>query len=402
VIFLTAYVEDTLIERAKHVEPLGYIVKPFQEDQVRAAIEIAIYRNEMEKRLRKSEEQYRTIVNTAQEGIYLVDAEARINFVNRQMAEMLGYTVEEMLEQYLIDFMDDIAPVDVYETIHRGKEEIKQPHDFRFRRKDGSDLWGMITSSSMYDDKGEFAGALGMVVDVTERKRAERAVRKTNEELKNFIDVVSHDLKNPILSIRGFSTLLLRHYEEELEEKGRGYVRLIDASTRQMDRLVTDLLALSRVSQVTPNLKRVAFHDIVYKVASGLQGRLGEKEIELVVSTSLPKVYCDGERMHQVFENLLVNAVKSTGNVKRPKIEVGYEDKGENHLFYVRDNGIGIDPKYHHTVFEMFKRVNKSNEEEGTGLGLAIVERIVRQHGGKVWVDCEEGEGATFYFSVPK
>ncbi len=402
IIFLTAYAEEEVVQRAKHAEPSGYIVKPFQEDQVRAAIEVAIYKNEMEAKLRRSEEQYRRMVNTAQEGIYLVDAEVRIDFVNRQLGEMLGYTSEEMLGQYLIDFMDEIDPVDVYQSPQWDKEQIEKLHDFRFRRKDGSHLWGMVSSSTMFDDDGKFTGALGMVIDVTQRKRAERALRKANEELKNFVDAVAHDLKNPIMSIRGFSLLLSRKYEEKLTDKGLYYVRMIDASALQMNRLVSDLLTLSRVGHVAPNLESVVFHDLVDKVASHLQGRLEEMGIEFVVERNLPVIYCDGERMYQVFENLLSNAIRCARDDKKPKIEIGYEDTGEHHQFYVRDNGVGIDPKYHEKIFEMFHRGGEQGNEEGTGLGLATVERIVNTHGGRIWVESEKDKGATFYFTLPK
>ena len=110
----------------------------------------------------------------------------------------------------------------------------------------------------------------------------------------------------------------------------------------------------------------------------------------------------DGERIYQVFENLLVNAIKFTADVKKPKIEIGYEDGGDLHLFYVRDNGIGIDPEHHLRIFEMFHRLRLKEDKEGTGLGLAIVDRIVKNHGGKVWVESEKDKGATFYFTVPK
>jgi PAS domain S-box-containing protein len=401
VIFLTAYAEDKLIRRAKRVGPFGYIVKPFHDEELRAAIEVATYKNEMEQRLRDSEERYRRIVDTAQEGIYVVDTDVKIDFVNRQLAEMLGYTAGEMVGRYLIDFMDDLAPVGVYETHYWDKETIKEPHDFRFRRKDGSDLWGMISSSAICDDAGRFVGALGMVIDVTERKQAERALRKTNEELSNFVDTVSHDLKNPILSIRGFSSLLLRNYEKKLGDKGRGYLEVIEACARQMDCLVSDLLTLSSLGQVVPKFRSVISHELVYKAVSTLQGRLDEMGIELVVAQKLPIIYCDRQRMYQVFENLISNAIRFAGHGKKPEIEIGYEDEREYHKFYVRDNGVGIDAKHHRKIFEMFHRVQENENEEGTGMGLAIVDRIVRQHSGKIWVESQKGEGATFYFTLP-
>jgi len=238
--------------------------------------------------------------------------------------------------------------------------------------------------------------------EINERKHAEEAQRKTHEELRSFLDVVAHDLKNPILGIQGFSVLLLKKYQEELGEKGRKYVRQIDASARQMSRLVSDLLSLSRIGQVASNFKYVASSKIVKNLCTSLQNRLRENGIELVVRDKLPTIYCDASRIYQVFENLIVNAAKFSGSAHKPKIEIGWEDRGNFHQFYVRDNGIGIDPKYHQKIFEMFQRLEQTEDEEGTGLGLAIVERIVTNHGGKVWVESEKGGGATFYFTLPK
>ncbi len=120
------------------------------------------------------------------------------------------------------------------------------------------------------------------------------------------------------------------------------------------------------------------------------------------MAESLPRINADAERIYQVFENLIMNAIKYMRDTENPKIEIGYEDSGAFHQFYVRDNGIGIDPKYQQAVFEIFQRLKDTEGEQGTGLGLAIVERIVNNHGGRVWVDSEKGKGATFYFTLPK
>jgi len=237
------------------------------------------------------------------------------------------------------------------------------------------------------------------------RKRAEEKLRKTNEELRNFAYVVSHDLKTPIVYIQGFSGLLLENYKEKLDEKGQTCVERIQASAHRMEMLVSDLLALSRVGQVVSAFEDVPSNEIVTRVISGLQERLKENGIKLVVADDLPTVCCDRERICQVFENLIVNAIKFMGDTKNPEIKIGYEESAERpdfYEFYVSDNGIGIDPKYHLKIFERFHRLREMEDEEGTGLGLAIVERVVNHHDGRVWVESEKEKGATFYFTLPK
>jgi signal transduction histidine kinase len=243
---------------------------------------------------------------------------------------------------------------------------------------------------------------LGNIVDITEQKRAEEELQKVNEALKDFVHVVSHDLKTPIISIQGFSSRFLNTYDEKLGEKGRIYLQQIKASARRMEVLVSDLLSLSTIGRVVSTYEDVSSLEIVRDVTSGLQDRVRQNGIEFVLADNLPAIYCDRDRMYQVFENLVVNAIKFIGDTKNPKIEIGCEDSEHFHRFYVRDNGIGIDPKYHQKIFEKFHRLKEREEDEGTGLGLAIVDRIVNDHGGRVWVESEKGKGATFYFTLPK
>jgi signal transduction histidine kinase len=238
--------------------------------------------------------------------------------------------------------------------------------------------------------------------EIGERKKAEEELRMINEELKSFAHIVSHDLKTPLAHILGFSSVLLDDYQEKLGDKGQLCLERIEASALRMESLISDLLALSRIGRVVSTLNDVPSDAIVSDVISVLQDRIKQNGIELVVADNLPTIYCDGDRVCQLLENLLVNAIKFMGETKNPKIEIGYEDKEEFYQFYVMDNGIGIDPKYHQEIFEKFSRLREIEDDEGTGLGLSIVQRIVCSHGGRVWVESEKGKGATFYFTLPK
>jgi PAS domain S-box-containing protein len=359
-------------------------------------------RKAAEQELRESEERYRRIVNTAHEGIYVLDGEGKIGFLNRQLANMLGYHVEEMRGKHLADFIEDLAKVETFVEESMDGLDSKLPHDFRFRHKSNEEFWGMISSTAIYDNNGKPLGALGMVIDVTERKKAEVGLRHKNDELKAFIDTVSHDLKNPIISIEGFCNLLLRKYGTELDDKGRYYLEMIGSSATRMGHLVSDLLELSKIGQVVPNPESVDCNELFNEVVSTLRGRLEENGIELVMLQKFPMIHCDRERMHRVFENLLSNAIRFAGNAENKRIDIGYDDIGDHHRFYVRDYGVGIDRESHRKIFHLFKRIPEKGNEEGTGLGLTIVERLLREHNGKVWVESEKGEGATFYFILPK
>ncbi len=354
-----------------------------------------------EKALRESEKKYSTLVENSLTGIY-IDQDEKIVFANNRFAEIYRYPKGQLIgiETWRLVHPEDRSLTKQMRARRLSGEDAQSEYEARGLTKDGETIW-ITRRNARIEYKGRSA-ILGNVVDITEQKRAEAELRKTNEELKNFVDVVSHDLKTPVIAIHGFASRLLKHYQEKLGDKGSRQLEQIMASARRMELLVSDLLTLSRIGRIVPTFEHVASREIVRNVISGIQNRIKEKGIEVVVADNLPTIFCDGERIYQVFENLLVNAIKFTADVKKPKIEIGHEDGGDLHLFYVRDNGIGIDPEHHLRIFEMFHRLRLKEDKEGTGLGLAIVDRIVKNHGGKVWVESEKDKGATFYFTVPK
>jgi len=238
--------------------------------------------------------------------------------------------------------------------------------------------------------------------EIEERKRAEKELQEMNDEVKDFVRAVSHDLKNPIISVQGFSSRLLKHFGNELGKNGRAYVDHILANARRMERLVSDLLTLSMIGRLVPDLQDVSCEEIVREVFSSLESRINDKGVRVVIPENLPRLFCDRIRIYQVFENLISNAIKFVGDVKDPRVEIGYRDEGILHRFSVKDNGIGIAPESHQAIFEKFCRLKEVKDEEGTGLGLPIVEKILERFGGEVWVDSEKGKGAAFHFTLPK
>jgi len=237
---------------------------------------------------------------------------------------------------------------------------------------------------------------------VADKEAAEKACLTVNEELNNFIRTVSHDLKTPIISIQGFSARLLKTEGNHLGEQGKDALKRIMTSADRMESLVLDLLNLSQVGETDSHFRRVSIRDIITEVISSLENTIRNNAIRVTVSDDLPEIYCDEGRIFQVFENLIVNGVRFTKDAESPTIEIGYKEREEAHEFYVRDNGIGIDPKDHQRIFDMFCRLAEIKDSKSTGLGLTIVQRIINRYNGRVWVDSEKGKGATFYFTLPK
>lgn len=364
-------------------------------------------RREIEERRRAQEElveseaKYSTLVEHSLTGIY-IDQDEKIVYANDTFAHIFGYIREELIgiAAWKLVHPEDRAFTREMRIRRLRGENVPSEYEARGLTKTGKTIW-VRRSNTRVEYYGKPA-ILGNIVDITLQKNAQDELEKTNEDLRNFVHVVSHDLKTPIIAIQGYSARLSRLYRDALGEKGCSYVSQIARSARRMEHLVSDLLALSRVGRVPCQFASVSSAEMVNRVAAALKPRLKEKGIRLVIGTGFPSLNCDSERIERVFENLVVNAIKFSGDSPDPVIEIGYEDRGDLHCFFVKDNGIGIDPRYHHKIFEMFERLHPVDEIEGSGLGLAIVKRIVESHGGTVWVESKEGQGATFYFAVPK
>ena len=239
-----------------------------------------------------------------------------------------------------------------------------------------------------------------------ERRIAENEVRKLNEELQQeiaelerFTYTVSHDLRSPLVTIKGFLGMLEKDMLQSQKERVQNDIQRISNATEKMQALLNDLLELSRIGRIVNPSEDVDLSRLTREALVALEGQFSAHNIQVNI-LGLPLVYADRVRMREVMQNLLENAAKYMGDQTSPVIEIGAREQEGQPVIYVKDNGIGIDPTYHTRIFGLFEKLDPSIE--GTGIGLAIVKRIAELHGGRVWVESEGlGKGSTFCFTVP-
>ncbi|MGB3056784.1 MAG: ATP-binding protein [Candidatus Omnitrophota bacterium] len=248
--------------------------------------------------------------------------------------------------------------------------------------------------------------------DITERKRAEEEliryrehleelVKERTEELESFSYSVSHDLRAPLRAIDGFSNILKEDYSEKLDEEGKKVTDVIQENTRNMSQLIDDLLAFSRVGRQDMRVSEVDISSLAKEESERQKASAPERDIEFDIK-EVPAAKGDRKMIQQALANLMSNSVKFTRPKEKAVIEIGATPGEDRNIYYIKDNGVGFNMEYKDKLFAVFQRLHGKDEFEGTGVGLAIVQRIIRRHGGDIWAEGKSGEGATFYFTLPK
>jgi len=364
--------------------------------------------------LRESEERYRLVSSVISDytfsNVQNEKGDIVLNWVAGAFEQISGYTVEEFNARG--GWVSTIHPGDLDQDAHdmellRHNQQVIS--ELRTIHKDGTIRWVKSYAHPVWDEeKNQLVGIYGAVQDITDRKRIEHErenliqdLEAKNQELEQFTYTVSHDLKAPIITIKGFLGFLGADAQAGDKERIEADIQRINEATDRMHELLTDLLELSRIGRKMNAPEMISFESLVNEVIEIMNGRLRERGVEVIVKGEFQKVYGDRQRLLEVVQNLMDNAAKFMGDQLHPLIEIGQDGREENGnaTFFVRDNGIGIAPEFHERVFGLFNRLNPGIE--GTGIGLALVKRIVEFHGGRVWIQSEAGSGATFYFTLP-
>lgn len=371
-------------------------------------------RKRMEEELRMSEEKYRMISSVVSDYIFSNVKSERgefiLNWAAGALQQISGYTIDEFNARG--GWVSTLHPDDVEQDAHDMemlKNNKKVVSELRTVHKNGSVRWVRSYTHPVWDaEHNQLVGIYGAVQDITKQKQVEQereeliqVLESKNAELEQFAYTISHDLKSPIITIRGFLGFLENDAISGNITRLHSDIQRIGEAADKMYNLLNDLLDLSRVGRVTNEPEPIPFGAVVESARQNIHGQLTNRGIELIVNHPLPIICGDRQRLLEVVQNLIDNAAKFMGDQTDPKIEIGqYGSKNEGLVtLYVRDNGMGIDPQYHNRIFGLFNRLNP--HVDGTGIGLALVKRIIEFHGGRVWVQSEADQGATFYFTLP-
>ena len=538
VIFLTAYSDVGLIDRAKSTEPYAYLVKPFQERQLLASIETALHKSGVEKRLEESEEWLATTLMSIGDAVIATDAAGCVKSMNHVAERLTGWKQEDasgkpltevfkiingetgeeienpvtkiLREGVVVELADQTTlmakdgakiPIDdsfapikndkggiigtvlafrdvterkaaedalreseerfrrmfesmsdavaVYEVVDGGKDfifkdfnraaekvdEIKREdligrsvldvfpavvdfglfdvfqrvwqtgkpehHPISFYKDERIDGW-----RENYIYKLPSGEIVAIYEDVTERKQVDeerehlvKELEAKNSEMERFTYTVSHDLRSPLTTIQGFASVLRMDMENGETERVKKNLKYIENGIIKMARLLNDTLELSRIGRVANPSEDVPFGELVSEALEQTSEQVKSGGVEISVSEGSPAVHVDRIKIVEVLVNLIENSINYMGDEPHPKIDIGYRtDDGET-VFFVRDNGIGIDPESHEKVFELFCKLDRGTK--GTGAGLAIVKRIIEVHEGCIWIESEKGDGCAVCFTLP-
>jgi light-regulated signal transduction histidine kinase (bacteriophytochrome) len=276
-------------------------------------------------------------------------------------------------------------------------KEVPSIYEMALIRKDGITV-PVEVNATFINYEGRPAD-LVVIRDITERKRAEEELRRSNQELEHFAYIASHDLQEPLRMVSSYTQLLAQRYKDKLDADADEFIHYVEDGVSRMRALINGLLVYSRVGTSGAAFELTDCEAAFDCALTNLQVAVDESGA-VITHHPLPVVMADASQLTQVFQNLIGNAIKFC-NQELPRIHVAAEPRGNEWLFSIRDNGIGIDPQYHDRIFDMSQRLHSRTEYPGTGLGLAICDKVVKRHGGRIWVESQTGKGATFYFTIP-
>lgn len=411
IIFVTAELkEHRFVMKGFEEGAIDYLYKPLNPDITEAKVSVLLQLHRQQRELMEKNqalENYALLINNSADIICIINAATFLfEEVNDAVYALLGYTVPEMKGSSLFDYLSEEGQAKVKEMA--GKYQASLSFELLMFTKNGEHRyfsWNIVHKHDLWFANGR---------DITRQKKADFEIKQlninlerniaqlqlTNKELESFSYSVSHDLRAPLRGINGYAQMIQDDHAQSFNDEAKRMFNVIRKNAKKMGMLIDDLLAFSRMGRKEITRVPIDFNKLVEPIVADLkQTAPGNTNVTV---HALPEIQGDPALLAQVYTNLISNAIKYSAKKTQPAIEIGAQEKEDEFVFYVKDNGAGFDMQYAHKLFGVFQRLHSNDEFEGTGVGLAIVQRIVVKHGGKVWAEGKVNEGAAFYFSLPK
>lgn len=411
IIFVTAELKDErFVLKGFEEGAIDYLAKPLNPEITEAKVSVLLQLHRQQRELMEKNqalENYALLINNSADLICIINSKTfQIEEVNDAVEALLGYTKQEMKGSLLTDYLSD-----------PGKDRVRElakecPPEFSFealmytRNNDPRYFsWNVVHKHTSWFANGR---------DITRQKRTDFEIKQlnnnlerniaqlqlTNKELEAFSYSVSHDLRAPLRSINGYAQMIQEDHAHTFNDDAKRMLNVIRNNAKKMGTLIDDLLAFSRMGRKEITRVSIDFNKLVEPIVA--EAKQNHNDKAKITLHPLPATQGDPALLSQVYINLISNAVKYSAKKDNAEVEIGAEEKDDEIVYYVKDNGAGFDMQYAHKLFGVFQRLHSNEEFEGTGVGLAIVQRIIVKHGGKVWAEGKLNEGATFYFSLPK
>ncbi|MEM6265661.1 MAG: ATP-binding protein [Bacteroidota bacterium] len=421
IVFMTASQDPALFERAKVSDPFGFILKPFKPRELVLTLQIALHKHKFEKKLREQESRLSTTLQSISDGVITTNEYLEIEVMNVAAEHLFGKVHTDGVPLSLHQIFDSQPPACSAKVVSLAIDALTKAASVTSEvplKLSAPEKHLEVTVTPVIEPGHSPKGVVLVFHDLTRQKQDERRLFEANQkleqkveertrelertivELKQFAYVASHDLREPIRVIVSFIQLLQKSLEGKLDDEQKSFMQFAYDGAIRMQGLLSAILRYSRVQTRQREYRISSVASIIQDACKNLYRKIEDAGAKIEVE-EMPEIEVDETQITQVFQNLIGNGIKFC-QTRTPEVTIVAKDQGDQVLFQVSDNGIGIEKKYEEKIFQMFQRLNAQSEFEGNGLGLAICKGIIERHGGDIWLESTPGAGTTFFFTLPK
>ncbi|MEJ7913718.1 MAG: PAS domain S-box protein [Chitinophagaceae bacterium] len=401
----THYFENRYLTKSGTIKWLAWTLQPaFEEGLLFGVAKDITTKKEYEEKIKF----HANLLGAVGQAVVATDMEGKVIYWNDAAVSIYGWTAAEAVGTMVSSLQTHPSGADAVEMEKQLNEGKSWSGEFMAQNKTGTSFPALISNSCIQNEKGEVIGIIGVSTDITDSKKNELILQKnlkdlavSNEELEQFAYVASHDLQEPLRMVTSFLNKIETKYGAVIDDKGKQYIGFAVDGAKRMRQIILDLLEFSRIGRLEYDHENINLTDLVEEIKILFRNQITENKA-ILQTGSLPTLQGHKAPLLLVFQNLIGNALKYKRNGIRPEIHVTATEAVSHWQFSVRDNGIGIDKEYFDRIFIIFQRLHNKEEFSGTGIGLAVTKKIIEKQGGTIWVESEEGQGSTFYFTLAK